>query len=410
LTDPAHTGALVVGEWTLATDTGRLRRDDVEVSLEPQLVDLLVLLAREPGRVMSRSALETALWPDTIVGEDTLARTVSRLRRALGDSAQSPSYIETLPKRGYRLIASVTAVPALSATAARRRWPVIAALAAAGAVALVWWLSPADEAPIDPHARQVSRANDLYMQFTLAQNEAAIALYQNVLAADPEHPGAQAGLANALVQRVVRWPSTIGATRAGAASLHDALDSGLTTTPQAQSVLDNAAAMAERAVRAAPSDAAAIKALAFAETARGNLARGEALYRQLLELDSDYWAAWINLGEIQLMGDDLPAAVALFEEGFDAMTRAYDHEPQRVGPWLVGMAIVIGDAHLELEQPGEAEAWYRRALAEVPYEPEATGRLAGLLAANGNAVEALSLCEALKVRLGVTPGCEALLR
>ncbi len=248
------------------------------------------------------------------------------------------------------------------------------------------------------------------MQFTLAQNEAAIALYEQVLSADPAHPGAQAGLANALVQRVVRWPGTIGAKRAGAASLHDALDSGLTSTREAQAVLDNAAAIAERAVQSAPNDADALKALAFAQTARGNLERGETLYRQVLALDSNYWAAWINLGEIKLMDEDLAGAVALFEEGFGAMDRAYDEQPQRVGPWMVGMAIVIGDTHLALEQRDDAEAWYRRALQEVPYEPEATGRLAQLLADSGNAVEALSLCETLKVRLGVTPGCADLLR
>lgn len=76
-------------------------------SIEPKVMDLLALLAAAPGKVFSREDLDAALWPGVTVGEDTLARTVSKLRRALGDSAASPSFIETIPKRGYRLIAPV---------------------------------------------------------------------------------------------------------------------------------------------------------------------------------------------------------------------------------------------------------------------------------------------------------------
>lgn len=401
----------MLGPWRVEPDSGRLSSDDTEMTLEPQLLSLLVILAREPGLVMSRDRLEAALWPDTVVGEDTLARTVSRLRRALGDSAQAPRYVETLPKRGYRLIETVTPVDTtVPAGRINQIWPLVAVVAGVALLAAFWSAQERgpDEA-VDPLDRQVSRANDLYMQFTRADNEAAIALYEQVLAASPDNANAQAGLANALVQRVVRWPGTIGSDAVGSNSLGDALQAGLTRGPEAQAVLERAAAMAERAVQTAPRDTDALKALAFTHTARGNLDLGAELYEELLELDNNAWAAWINLGEIKSMRGDTAAAVAHYENGWNAMTRAYDDEPQRVGPWLAGMGVLIGETYERLEQSAEAELWYRRVLDQVPYEPEATARLAGLLAASGNVIGARSLCETLATRIGDTPGCAEIL-
>ena len=68
---------------------------------------LLVHLADHAGHTVSREALFRALWPGIIVSDDTLTQVVIKLRKALGDNARSPSYIQTVPKRGYRLLASV---------------------------------------------------------------------------------------------------------------------------------------------------------------------------------------------------------------------------------------------------------------------------------------------------------------
>ncbi len=68
---------------------------------------LLVHLADHAGRTVSREALFRALWPGLIVSDDTLTQVVIKLRKALGDNARSPSYIQTVPKSGYRLLASV---------------------------------------------------------------------------------------------------------------------------------------------------------------------------------------------------------------------------------------------------------------------------------------------------------------
>jgi DNA-binding winged helix-turn-helix (wHTH) protein len=71
-------------------------------------MDLLVFFARHPGEVLSRETLIDGVWSAQFVGEAVLRNSVAALRRALRDSADRPTYIETISKRGYRLIAPVT--------------------------------------------------------------------------------------------------------------------------------------------------------------------------------------------------------------------------------------------------------------------------------------------------------------
>lgn len=102
----------MVGEWQADRATGTLTGGGTQQRLEPKVMDLLFLLAGQNGRVVSRDDIMTSLWPGLVVGEDNLARTVSKLRQALGDDAKAPTYIETIAKRGYRLLAGVGPLPA----------------------------------------------------------------------------------------------------------------------------------------------------------------------------------------------------------------------------------------------------------------------------------------------------------
>ena len=107
-TDSATPGKrLRIGAWSVAPDLDELRRGSERVRLEPKAMQVLVFLARRPGEAVTRDELLSAVWPDVVGGDDALTQVVTKLRKALGDDPRSPSYIETISKRGYRLIAPV---------------------------------------------------------------------------------------------------------------------------------------------------------------------------------------------------------------------------------------------------------------------------------------------------------------
>ena len=99
--------SLRIGEWTVEPAQNELLRDGKALRLEPKVVEVLVQLAARPGKVATREELLARVWPDVVVGDDALTQAIIKLRKALGDDAQEPRYIETIPKRGYRLIAPV---------------------------------------------------------------------------------------------------------------------------------------------------------------------------------------------------------------------------------------------------------------------------------------------------------------
>jgi DNA-binding winged helix-turn-helix (wHTH) protein len=98
----------VLGDWLVDPARGSIRhRDgdgDGEARLEPQAMELLLLFAASPGKVIGKSELIQGVWGGRAIGDDTLAAAISKLRHALGETKHK-RYIETLPKRGYRLLA-----------------------------------------------------------------------------------------------------------------------------------------------------------------------------------------------------------------------------------------------------------------------------------------------------------------
>jgi DNA-binding winged helix-turn-helix (wHTH) protein len=79
--------------------------------LEPKVMLVLVCLAEHAGQMVPKERLFRAAWPDTAVGDDVLTRAISELRRLFDDDPKQSRVIETIPKAGYRLIASVTPPP-----------------------------------------------------------------------------------------------------------------------------------------------------------------------------------------------------------------------------------------------------------------------------------------------------------
>ena len=146
-----------VADWTVDPAANRLNRGGETVKLEPKVIDLLVFLAEHPGKVVTRDELHAAVWAGTVVGYDTLTGAIQKLRRAFREDSKQPRVIETVPKKGYRLVAPVTllaepseelsvegvsAAPAPSRNWLSRKAPaasVVIALILAGAL---FWISP----------------------------------------------------------------------------------------------------------------------------------------------------------------------------------------------------------------------------------------------------------------------------
>lgn len=97
-----------IGEWVLQSDANLLSKNGVQVRLEPKAMLVLQYLASKVGTAIAREELEQQCWRNQVVGYDALSNAIIKIRKALGDSATSPRYIETISKFGYRLIAPVT--------------------------------------------------------------------------------------------------------------------------------------------------------------------------------------------------------------------------------------------------------------------------------------------------------------
>ena len=132
-----ETKSLEFGEFCLDLTEKTLLRNGERLSINPKTFQLLVTLVENRGHLIEKDQLIKTLWPDSFVEEANLAFTVSLLRKVLGDDAAHPSFIETVPRRGYRFIGEVrvpiptTATPANEKTEepAKRRYLLISVAA-----------------------------------------------------------------------------------------------------------------------------------------------------------------------------------------------------------------------------------------------------------------------------------------
>ena len=104
---PTVTAPFRVGEWFAEPMANRVTNGDDVRRLEPKVMEVLAAMAARPGETVTKDEFMAEVWTGTIVTDDVLARCISELRKALGDKARNPSYVETIRKRGYRLIAPV---------------------------------------------------------------------------------------------------------------------------------------------------------------------------------------------------------------------------------------------------------------------------------------------------------------
>ena len=365
--------------WTLRTQTGELLRAGARVQLRPQQAQVLEALLAHPGELVTREQLIARLWPRRVVDFNTgLNSVVRRLRAALGDHAETPRYIETIPRRGYRFIGTVdtrvadvassvdhAAQPTLPTRWHRRRWSVVAAsLLVLATVATAHRSQPIDQRA-GPSPSRVSASALAQERYLLARHflqrrtpgdvERARQYFAESLAIDPGFARAWAGLASAC------WLDTSEGRLAP--------QQGLPRVRQA----------AERALAIDPGLAEAHARLAFYRWRIGDRIAGDEHFRKALDLEpGDPLVLSIAAGNA--------ASNGLFDTAIRLQRRAVEAEPLSLAhrdnlvAWLV-MAGRLDEAEADL-----------RELQELSPAPRDTARdLAQVLILQGRFSEALAL-------------------
>src|SRR6185437_11678313 len=112
---------LLIGDWRVSAERNELSRGGKTLRLEPKAIEVLGRLAARAGEVVSREELLEAVWPGVSVGDDALSQAIIKLRRAFGDDAREPRYVQTISVRGYRLVAPIASPAPLAASETSRK-------------------------------------------------------------------------------------------------------------------------------------------------------------------------------------------------------------------------------------------------------------------------------------------------
>jgi TolB-like protein/DNA-binding winged helix-turn-helix (wHTH) protein/tetratricopeptide (TPR) repeat protein len=173
---------LQIGDWLVDPRDDSLTRGAERVKIEPRTMRLLMRLAQSPGTVISQDELMESVWSGLVVGTASIYQSASQLRKVLGDGDDPPRYIETVARKGYRLIAPVApaaprpvpqgaGVPAAGSGPERRAptwpWVVLASISGLFVMAAVWRFAP----PLDSSPERASIVVLPFMDLTSGRSE-----------------------------------------------------------------------------------------------------------------------------------------------------------------------------------------------------------------------------------------------
>lgn len=169
-----HSRSFIFGPFRLDTARRVLQgADGAAIELPPRAFDTLVYLLEHPGRLLGKSELMKAVWPNVVVEENNLNQMISAIRRALGDSSDKPRYIVTVPGRGYQFVEAVedqpfaepagaagaddvgAAIPRVDVDGRRSQWKLAAALIATVALVTTVSIVMLRHEPPPPHTLAV---------------------------------------------------------------------------------------------------------------------------------------------------------------------------------------------------------------------------------------------------------------
>lgn len=389
----------VAGEWAVAPMRNLLLRAEEQVRVEPRVMDVLVHLAARAGEVVSKEELVEQVWQGRYVTDDVLTVTIHALRKALGDDARQPRYIETVQRRGYRWIAAMEAAAPGTALAPiqeatpqpvapsprRLAWGKAAAATIALALLAAWILTPSSG------SRHVAsaEAHEAYLKgrFFLDQRsitgwQKALEQFQRAVALDPQDPAAQAGLADtysAMSDFGVASPAEMRPRAMQAAERALELDpqsaEGHAALGRAQFLFDWNFTAAERSLERAlaldPDYMPAHQAMAWLKSARGQNAEAAAAAHRALQLDPVNTARYTELAWVLVLGGRHEEALREVERALLLNPRSM--EAHLTKGWTYEMA----------GQPDAAFAAYREALSIAGVPPETLRHIEAVYRAEG---------------------------
>jgi tetratricopeptide (TPR) repeat protein len=364
-------------------------------------MDVLVYLAERAGEVVAKEELVERAWEGRYVTDDVLTVTIYALRKALGDSARRPRYVETVSRRGYRWIAPVEAAapeslpvpPVAPAEALRPRRSVGRGVAAAAVVVLALFAAGASwvlRFPLRSRHVPTADAYEAYVkgryfldQRSLEGLKQAREQFARAVALDPQGPAAQAGMADtysAMADFGVASPAEMrpqAMTSARRALILDPQSAeGYAALGRAQFLFDWNFAAAERSLARSLSLNAdympAYQSLAWLQSARGRYAEAIAAARRALQLDPVNTARYTELAWVLALG-------GRYDDALREVDRALQLDPRSFE-----IHLMQGWTHETAGQPDAAFAAYQEALRlrgvpeEMLRQIEATYRADGL--------------------------------
>lgn len=441
-----------INQWVVNSDTGEIFEHaengallNTNERIDPLGVSLLNALAERPGELVAKDDLLAILWPNTVVTEDALARCVSRVRKALNDNPRHPEIIETLPKRGYRLVAKNSQYQQTLSQKDKAQPKSMMRYAVIGtvlfAVIVVFIITSNDlsttltaSAPSDtalndtsnntsdsnafersngtaPHLVSLLRqADDYYHKVTRVDNEMALELYEQALAIAPNSADAHAGLANTLVQRAIRMPLSQNDIDWQTMSLAHALADKRLQLESNTHTLERASTLANRAISLAPQSARAFKAQGFVLSAQNKLDMALSSYRKALSINPNAWDVLINMGELYEITGQLTDAITYYKQALDVMnskavnSKAMNTKGEMASnhgrAWRATLGVLIAEKYLLQNNLNEAEIWFRHVLSFAPFDKAATLGLIEVLSKTSRINEVSQLCRAYEMRIG----------
>lgn len=250
------------GPFQIDPRTWTLAREGQPLDLSPRLVEILGHLATRDGAIVTKDELLARFWPDVNISDNTLTRAVADIRKALGDSASEPKYVQTLARRGYRFVAPAPDAP------------------------------DAPAAPTEDPFQAWEQGRLALESLDVSRLDQAIFAFERAVANLPSYAPAYAGLANAYL---LRFETT-----------------RFSNTPDRE-MLERALTAARRACAADPTLGEGWAVLGYLLSAGGQVPEGQAAARRATALEPGNWRHHFRLGYVTWGEERLRAADRLLE-------------------------------------------------------------------------------------------------